>query len=83
MAHALGSQPEMRDEADFLLEVEHQPEAALALALRNFEQQRDHEDVDILVRSARAADTPSALEGLRAWQQAQGTPSADDAGGQR
>ena len=83
MAHALGSQPEMRDEAEFLLVVKRQPDQALGLALRNFEQQRDHEDIDILVRSANAAGKPGALDGLHAWQQAQGTASADSSGGQR
>lgn len=79
--HALGSQPEMRDEAEFLLVVERQPAQALALALRNFEQQRDHEDVDILVRAAKEAGKPAALDGLRAWQQAQGMSAADIRGG--
>lgn len=83
LAHAMGSQPEMRDEAEFLLVVKQQPDLALALALRNFEQQRDHEDVDILVRAANAANNSAALDGLRAWQQVQGTPTADGTGGQR
>lgn len=82
LAHAMGSQPEMRDEADFLLLVKKQHDQALALALRNFEQQRDHEDVDILVRAANAAHQPASLDGLRAWQQAQGMASADNVGGQ-
>ena len=83
LAHAMGSQPEMRDEAEFLLVVERQPDQALALAQRNFEQQRDHEDVDILVRTANAAGNPSALDDLHAWQASQGMASADDEGGQR
>ncbi len=82
LAHAMGSQPEMRDEAEFLLVVKQRPDQALALALRNFEQQRDHEDVDILVRAANAAHQPAALDGLHAWQRVQGTASADNAGGQ-
>ncbi|MEO6227478.1 MAG: tetratricopeptide repeat protein [Thermomonas sp.] len=82
LAHAMGSQPEMRDEADFLLLVKQQPEQALALALRNFEQQRDHEDVDILVRAANAAHKADALDGLHEWQQTQGTASADNTRGQ-
>lgn len=81
LAHAMGSQPEMRDEADFLLLVKQQPDQALALALRNFEQQRDHEDVDVLVRAANAAHKPAALDGLHAWQQVQGSASADNSGG--
>ena len=82
LAHAMGSQPEMRDEADFLLLVKQQPDQALALAVRNFEQQRDHEDVDILVRAANAANKPAALDELHAWQQEQGAASVDTAGGQ-
>lgn len=72
IAHALGSEPELRDEAEFLLAARKRPDKALALALRNFEQQRDHEDVDILVRAAAAARAPAALQGLQAWQRTQG-----------
>lgn len=72
LAHELGSQPEMRDEAEFLLVLREKPREALALALRNFELQRDHEDVDILQRAADAAGEPAALKGLHAWQQEQG-----------
>lgn len=71
-AHAVGTQPEMRDEAEFLLVLEGKPRQALALALRNFEQQRDFEDVDMLVRAAEAAGQPEALDSLHAWQKAQG-----------
>lgn len=81
LAHALGSQPEMRDEAEFLLTVRHDAGAALALAQRNFAQQRDVEDVDILVRAATAAGRPDALRELRAWAQAQGVPLPAGAGG--
>lgn len=76
LAHELGSQPEMRDEAEFLL-LRNQPRAALALALRNFELQRDHEDVDILQRAADGAGEPLALRGLHAWQQEQGLVTAN------
>lgn len=74
IAHAVGTQPEMRDEADFLLVLKGKPREALALALRNFEQQRDFEDVDILVRAAYAAGESTALDGLHAWQKSQGLP---------
>lgn len=76
-AHVLGTPPEIRDEAEFLLVVKRQPREALALALRNFTQQRDYEDVDILVRAADAAGDASALQGLHAWQRAAGLASAD------
>lgn len=70
-AHAVGSQPELRDEAEYLL-LKGKPRDALALALRNFEEQRDFEDVDILLRAADAAEEPGALARLRAWEKAQG-----------
>lgn len=79
IAHAVGTQPEMRDEADFLLVLKGKPREALALALRNFEQQRDFEDVDILVRAADAAGQPTALDGLHAWQKSQGLAASDAA----
>lgn len=81
LAHALGSQPEMRDEAEFLLTVRHDAGAALALAQRNFAQQRDVEDVDILVRAANAAGRPDALRELRTWAQIQRVPLSAGAGG--
>jgi hypothetical protein len=71
LAHKLGSQPELRDEAEFLLIVRAQPEAALALAQRNFQEQRDFEDVDLLIRAATAAGRPQALQPLREWAAAQ------------
>lgn len=66
-AHAVGSQPEMRDEADFLLILRQKPEAALALAQRNFRFQRDYEDIDVLARAALAAGKPQALDPVRSW----------------
>ena len=71
LAHALGSQPEMRDEAEFLLTLRGDADAALILALENFEQQRDFEDVNLLRRAALAARRPSALLPLRAWEKSQ------------
>lgn len=79
MAHELGSEPEMRDEAEFLLVLKRQPREALALALRNFEEQRDFEDVDILVRAANSAGDSGALAGLHAWQKSQGLASSNTA----
>ena len=80
LAHALGSEPEMRDEAEFLLISERRAREALALALRNFEEQRDFEDVDILVRAADAAGDADALDGLHAWQKLQGLMQPETAG---
>lgn len=70
-AHAVGSTPEMRDEAEFLLRVRDDPAAALLLAQRNFQSQRDYEDVDLLHRAAVAAHRPDALRPLQAWAQSQ------------
>lgn len=74
LAHALGSQPEMRDEAEFLLSVRGDAPAALALAQRNFEQQRDFEDVGLLQRAALAARRPEVLGPLRNWAATQHLP---------
>ena len=71
LAHALGSQPEMRDEAEFLLTVRGDAPAALALAQKNFEQQRDFEDVGLLQRAALAAKRPVVLDTLSAWAKTQ------------
>jgi predicted Zn-dependent protease len=83
LAHALGSPPELRDEAEFLLVAQRQPRQALQLALQNFETQRDDEDVDILVRAALAARDPAALKELKGWLRAQGLPLAGATGGSR
>ena len=71
LAHAVGTQPEMRDEAEYLLTLRGDATAALELALRNFRQQRDVEDVDILQRAALAAKRPDALAGLQEWARSQ------------
>lgn len=76
LAHALGSQPEMRDEAEFLLTVRGDAPAALVLAQKNFEQQRDFEDVGLLQRAALAAKRPEVLNDLRAWAKSQHVPLA-------
>lgn len=67
LAHAVGTQPEMRDEAEFLLTIDNNPAAALALAQKNFGQQRDYEDVDILLRAARAAGRADVVSTTTAW----------------
>lgn len=71
LLHRLGSEPELRDEAEFQLSLRGDAMAALALAQRNFETQRDYEDVDLLRRAAAAAHRPEALVPLRAWAQSQ------------
>lgn len=67
LARTVGVQPELRDEAELLLTLRGQPARALQLAQRNFESQRDHEDVDLLVRAARAAGRPAALAAMEKW----------------
>lgn len=79
LAHAVGSQPEMRDEAEYLLTLRGDAPAALQLALRNFEQQRDVEDIDILQRAAAATHRPDALAGLHAWARSQHLDLSPDA----
>lgn len=74
LAHQLGSEPELREEAEFMLTIAKDPGAALKLAQRNFEQQRDEEDVDIMRRAARAANRPEAMAPVRAWAKGQGLP---------
>ncbi|MEO6263874.1 MAG: hypothetical protein ABIO58_02735, partial [Luteimonas sp.] len=71
LAHALGSQPEIRDEAEYMLTLRGDAASALALAMRNFENQRDYEDVNLLQRAAKAAGRPDALEPMQAWARSQ------------
>ena len=57
--------------AEIMLTLEHAPDAALALALENFQSQRDFEDVQLLQRAAQAAGKPQALQPMQAWARAQ------------
>jgi len=75
-AHAVGVDPELRDEAEFLLTLKNDAAGALKLAQRNFETQRDHEDVALLRRAALAAKRPEALKPLNAWAASQHLPLA-------
>jgi len=70
-AHAVGTVPELREEAEYLLTLRGNAAGALTLALRNFETQRDVEDVSILRRAAIAAKRPDALLPLQAWAQSE------------
>ena len=49
-----------REQARFLLEVEDQPQAALAAAIENWKVQREPDDVLVLVNAARAAGNAAA-----------------------
>jgi len=51
-----------REQARFLLEVEHQPQPALEAARENWKVQREPEDILALVAAARAAGRPDAAE---------------------
>ena len=51
-----------REQARFLLEVEDQPQLALAAASENWAVQREPDDVLVLVAAARAAGNPAAAE---------------------
>ena len=59
-----------REQARFLLDIEHEPQAALAAALENWRVQREPDDLLILMRAAQAAREPAqaapALEFLKA-----------------
>ena len=54
LAHALDATPELRDEAEFALTVRGDAATALRLARKNFETQRDVEDIDLLQRATAA-----------------------------
>jgi len=51
-----------REQARYLLDIERQPEAALAAAQQNWSVQREPEDVLILLRSAQGAHQPDAAK---------------------
>ncbi|KGQ20568.1 hypothetical protein LF41_1105 [Lysobacter dokdonensis DS-58] len=72
LAHAVGATPELRDEAEFALVVGNDSKAALALAQKNFTQQRDYEDVDILLRAARAAARDDIVARTADWLRTSG-----------
>jgi len=60
-----GESVHRREQARFLLDVEHRPEASLAAALENWRVQREPDDVLILLRAAREAGRPDAAKGAR------------------
>lgn len=72
LAEATGVEPELREQAEFLLVHDRDPARALDVALRNFQTQRDVEDIEILRRAARAANTPKALAPMEQWAATQG-----------
>ena len=70
-----------REQARFLLDVEHQPEQSLAVALENWRVQREPDDVLVLIRAANAAGRPSAagpaLEFFRAQRRVSASRGMD------
>jgi tetratricopeptide (TPR) repeat protein len=60
-----------REQARFLLDVEHRPQAALAAAEENWRVQREPADLLILVRAAQAAGTAQAAAPARQFAFAQ------------
>lgn len=80
-SRALGSEPDLHDEAEFLLSLRNRPAPALVLAQRNFVDQRDHEDVELLRRAAQAAQRPDAWLSMREWARSQQLELPDSPGG--
>ena len=71
LSEQTGVEPELREQAEFLLVHGRDPARALKIALQNFEDQRDVEDIEILRRAARAANRPEALASLEQWARTQ------------
>jgi Tfp pilus assembly protein PilF len=62
-----GDRVHLREEARYALELRHDPEAALALALENWPVQKEPADLRLLVRAARAAGDREALRMAADW----------------
>ncbi len=56
-----------REEARFVLHLQHQPDRALDLARANWNVQREPADARILLEAANAAGNPAAADPVRAW----------------
>jgi tetratricopeptide (TPR) repeat protein len=65
-----------REQARFLLDVEQQPEAALAAAQENWRVQREPDDLLILLRAAQAAQRPQGAAPALLFMQQQGLQDA-------
>ncbi len=61
---ARGEAVHQREQARYLLELEGKPEAALQAALANWVQQREPDDILVLIRAARACASPAAAPAL-------------------
>lgn len=76
LARQTGSDTELRDEAEYHLELRKDAARGLQLALENFRTQRDREDQALLQAAARMAERPAALQSLHAWARAERLPAA-------
>jgi tetratricopeptide (TPR) repeat protein len=65
-----------REQARFLLEVEHQPQLALEAARENWKVQREPEDILMLVAASRATGHPDAAEPAREFVRRTGLTDA-------
>ena len=65
-----------REQARFLLEVEHRPREALAAALADWAVQREPDDALVLVDAARAAGAPQQAEPALQFVRTQGLRDA-------
>jgi tetratricopeptide (TPR) repeat protein len=65
-----------REEARFLLDVRHDPRAALEAAIANWAVQHEPDDALILARAARAAGQPDAAEPMQGFLRAHGFQDA-------
>jgi hypothetical protein len=59
-----------REQARFLLEVQEQPQAALQVALANWQVQHETDDVLVLLRAAQAAGKPALAQPAREFVRA-------------
>jgi tetratricopeptide (TPR) repeat protein len=73
-AHLRGDTVHQREEARFALELLHQPDRALALALANWQVQREPADARILLAAAHAAGRDGAADPVRRFLAANGLP---------
>lgn len=69
-ARRRGDETHLREEARYVLAVEGDPQRAVALARRNFEQQREAADLQLLITTAQAAGDDAALALALHWRQA-------------
>jgi tetratricopeptide (TPR) repeat protein len=71
-----GEGQHLREEARFALEISADPRRALALAQRNWAEQREPADALVLLQAARAANDPVAAGAVHAWLRETGVQDA-------